>query len=602
MTVTSLQLSADQDGDGLMDDEEIVLGTNPAVADTDQDGVPDFADMMPLDPSFKWPFPIAPLLGVQSNPTALPAGARWPADAREPNASRERRHSTAHGVRGATAEAEVTAGARIGAGVADSNLSAKIGRSGSKGSGSGAQPGTVFLYVNNSANSAVSIRPTLPGLQPSTTCITIISGAAGRRGTTLPCSAGGDGRSRDGSTPITAAAAAASFSDVVGPFERVVYALPSGWDDVLTNPSLAGAGVVVPGGAHPGDPPSMVATFDLSQALLRPQGRCDWTWQVGDPNPTRRVDRAGGSADAVGLKGTDMPFTATVNASGVLIVARKSATSCGAANITLTATGTNCKGAGRDRETAAGPANGNGGSFKVPIVVLVTALGTLGPSLLTNGNFSQAALPSAPPGTVAGWGTYTWQGTFRASRTTAVSFTGGSDSANTIGMTAPSPLPPQPAASVPASAMIEGWAPGKFGLSQRVELHAAGTYELGSVVAAQGSEPGLFKQTFSFLIIVDTPARIIGDIPLLPASPDPAAGDAGEGGEGWRRFQGSMTITAPTNITVYFRAWGAGFFFVTDVWLALRACGTPASADPNEAFTLGAVVEPLNFTRQVTQT
>ena len=273
-----------------------------------------------------------------------------------------------------------------------------------------------------------------------------------------------------------------------------------------------------------------------------------------------------------------------------------------------------------------------------------------GPNLLINGNFSTAAPASAPPNTISGWSTYTWEGTFAAARTTAASF---DDTANKQYYSKPAthdgtseplrrrssqqqqqqqlqPLPrvPEAGKSVPAaSAMIQGWAPGKYGLLQKVALHEPGTYELGSVVAAQGVELGLYGQTFTFLIIVDTPARIIGDISLLPSSSaanvrtgsnhtrashidgrsssSSSDGVADEdSGEGWRSFQGSFEIVEPTNITVYFRAWGAGFFFVTDVWLAERARGDapppPPPKTPQESFTLGAVVKPLNFTRPVT--
>lgn len=43
-------MSLDLDGDGLSNAEEALLGTNPLVADTDGDGVPDGADAFPLDP------------------------------------------------------------------------------------------------------------------------------------------------------------------------------------------------------------------------------------------------------------------------------------------------------------------------------------------------------------------------------------------------------------------------------------------------------------------------------------------------------------------------------------------------------------------------
>lgn len=41
----------DRDGDGLTDDIEILIGTDPTVADTDGDGVNDKLDAFPLDPT-----------------------------------------------------------------------------------------------------------------------------------------------------------------------------------------------------------------------------------------------------------------------------------------------------------------------------------------------------------------------------------------------------------------------------------------------------------------------------------------------------------------------------------------------------------------------
>ena len=41
----------DTDGDGLFDDEEIAIGTNPNNPDTDEDGVPDGLDPAPLNPA-----------------------------------------------------------------------------------------------------------------------------------------------------------------------------------------------------------------------------------------------------------------------------------------------------------------------------------------------------------------------------------------------------------------------------------------------------------------------------------------------------------------------------------------------------------------------
>ena len=49
----NLRVALDRDGDGLNDLDEITLGTNPNLTDTDGDGVPDGQDAFPLDPA-RW--------------------------------------------------------------------------------------------------------------------------------------------------------------------------------------------------------------------------------------------------------------------------------------------------------------------------------------------------------------------------------------------------------------------------------------------------------------------------------------------------------------------------------------------------------------------
>ena len=288
--------------------------------------------MLPLDPTFDWPFPIAELLSSTVNSSA----------------------------------ATVTV-----AGGGLPTVTAKVGV---------ARSGSVLLYVNNSGNAAIRIQPIFPELLPAAACITIVSGAAGRSGTVLPCIAsnnrgarqprpprGGDGGGSSGGDRDT------YFLDHVGPFERVVYMLPPQWDGVLTNPSLgAGGGVVLPGGQQPRDLPTMATTFDLKQALLRPRGKCTWQWQV-DATPS------------------NLPFTATVNASDFLIVTRKTTTSCGSANITLKAVANNCTGAVLRR----GPDESSAG-FTVAITVLVTAVGTLGTVIVLRDRYS-ATFPNKNP-------------------------------------------------------------------------------------------------------------------------------------------------------------------------------------------------------------
>jgi hypothetical protein len=130
--------------------------------------------------------------------------------------------------------------------------------------------------------------------------------------------------------------------------------------------------------------------------------------------------------------------------------------------------------------------------------------------------------------------------------------------------------------------MIQGWGSGKFGLDQHLALEA-GTYELRAAVAAFGAQPGLYGNTFSFLLMIDG-GRTIGDVPLLPRA---------GGGMAWRDFAGSFSVAKDANATLYWRAWGAGFFFVDSVSLRRRDCAPPVA----DAFAVGARdLKPLNFT------
>ncbi len=51
-----LTVMVDGDGDGLLDDEEALFGTDPDRADSDDDGLDDLRDPLPLDPAFDAPF------------------------------------------------------------------------------------------------------------------------------------------------------------------------------------------------------------------------------------------------------------------------------------------------------------------------------------------------------------------------------------------------------------------------------------------------------------------------------------------------------------------------------------------------------------------
>jgi hypothetical protein len=72
----------------------------------------------------------------------------------------------------------------------------------------------------------------------------------------------------------------------------------------------------------------------------------------------------------------------------VLIITRRSPTSCGAANITLVGAGTNCK---NSNSHATGATSGGDvvrlNDATASIVVPVTVEGTLGPSVIVNGDF-----------------------------------------------------------------------------------------------------------------------------------------------------------------------------------------------------------------------
>ena len=58
-------------------------------------------------------------------------------------------------------------------------------------------------------------------------------------------------------------------------------------------------------------------------------------------------------------------------------------------------------------------------------------------------------------------------------------------------------------------------------------------------------------------------------------------------------FSGNFTLTQHRNLTIYFRAWSTGFFFVDDVSVVRRQCA-PAVPD---SFALGPLaLKPLNFT------
>eukprot|EP00037_Helgoeca_nana_P007008 m.64113 g.64113 ORF g.64113 m.64113 type:complete len:1019 (+) comp17845_c0_seq1:172-3228(+) len=450
--VPGLQFSADADADGLFDDEEILLGTNPTTADTDGDGLDDFDDVLPLDPTFRWPFPVVPMLGVAAGNASF--------------------------------------------------LTAKLGAS--------ANNSGLVLVVNNSRNAPLDLDVTLSGL--SAGVVEVVSGSLARTRTSIACALGKCG-------------------DTLGPFERVVYQLPVEWDPVLVNPALTASGVSVAGGTAPGDAVSMESAVDLASAVVRPRGQCRWTWTL----------TKGGSSDA---------YTAAVNTSGFLTVTRRSPTACALPrNLTVVGAGAECPGVG-----------GRTNRVEAATVNLPVALqGRLENSTVRNGNFETTAIKD--PTLIQDWSSYTWQGTFTVTRTTAVAFdTGG------------------------AAAELRGWAPGKFGINQVISL-PAGTFEVSAMVAAYAAEPGLFGQTFTFLLIVDG-GRTIGDITLLPA---------GATDSGWRPFRGTFTLSESANVTVYFRAWASGYFFVDNVWLARRECGSPRP----DKFTLGTEIKPLNFTPPV---
>jgi hypothetical protein len=120
VTLTGLSFDADADGDGLTDDEEALLGTNPSATDSDNDGVDDWDDLLPLDPTFHTPFPIVPLLGSNASQASF-------------------------------------LDAKLGA-AKDGRITDRVGPASFKSAASLGPSGALVLIVNNSANAPVQLR------------------------------------------------------------------------------------------------------------------------------------------------------------------------------------------------------------------------------------------------------------------------------------------------------------------------------------------------------------------------------------------------------------------------------------------------------------
>ena len=120
VTLTGLSFDADADGDGLTDDEEALLGTNPSATDSDNDGVDDWDDLLPLDPTFHTPFPIVPLLGSNASHVSF-------------------------------------LDAKLGA-TKDRRVAGRVGPASFKSAASLGPSGALVLIVNNSANGPVQLR------------------------------------------------------------------------------------------------------------------------------------------------------------------------------------------------------------------------------------------------------------------------------------------------------------------------------------------------------------------------------------------------------------------------------------------------------------
>ena len=110
---------------------------------------------------------------------------------------------------------------------------------------------------------------------------------------------------------------------------------------------------------------------------------------------------------------------------------------------------------------------------------------------VVNGDFKTPAPPTQPATSIAGWTSWTWQGDFTAARTTAVSFDAGG-----------------------ASAMLQGWAPGKFAIQQDLTL-TAGTFEVSAMVAACVKPPHLSFLMPKVAVVLGHGAALLSHLLLL---------------------------------------------------------------------------------------
>jgi hypothetical protein len=207
------------------------------------------------------------------------------------------------------------------------------------------------------------------------------------------------------------------------------------------------------------------------------------------------------------------------------------------------------------------------------VALPVAVLGGQGPELVANGNFSKAG---SPPIALLRWHSYTWQGTFETTRSTASFGSGG------------------------WSALLHGYGTGKYALIQTLALTEPGRYTLQAVVAVcDATQQGLYKDIGRFTLYAafadPTGAAVrtaIGDLQLLPSIEQDVNTD---GKVGWRRLTANFSLPAAANMTLYFRVWASGWFLVDDVSVRLNRCAPYDNL--TDAITIGnRTLEPLNFT------
>lgn len=442
--VSHLDVWADADKDGLADPEENELGTSATSGDSDNDGVDDWLDVLPLDPT------------VGAIPFSIFANAS-----------------------------------------AGDDLTFKL--TGAKGA--------AILLLNNTANAPVSPGKMLfPGLAPGGGCVQ----AEDQR--VLPCTAG-------------------AFADPVPlpPWGRRAYSLPMGWAAVVA------------------DVEGLRFTAGASSSQ-----RVDLRQHIACVVPTRRIDAFSVTRVASMPPGL---FSAKMGSDGhTLVVSTPEGPACGTANVAIRVT----LGATTSEGAAAT-------TTSVTVSVPLRKLGAVGPTLLSNGNFSGNITMTQFGPHMSGWKTNTWSGLFSLSKCPVGTPFGAQD-----------------------CVMMEGFGAGKFGVYQTVNL-GAGSYALSALMASVELEPGQWSGTTSIYASFSGSPR--PDFPLLASGPG-STHDLLHGSSGWRRLNASFSTPAATNMTLYFFIWGSGRFFLEDVSLVQLDCKPSA---PDRLALSAEDIAPLSY-------